>query len=70
MDKASLEFAIALDKKHGSFRQDFYIPTVRQVAPSSSDDSECVYLCGNSLGLQPKRTQELITQELDVWAKG
>lgn len=25
------------------------------------------YLCGNSLGLMPKRTQTLIAEELDVW---
>ncbi|TPX34178.1 hypothetical protein SmJEL517_g03079 [Synchytrium microbalum] len=29
---------------------------------------DCIYLCGNSLGLQPKRTRELISEELHVWA--
>lgn len=28
-----------------------------------------VYLCGNSLGLQPKRTKLLLNQHLDLWAK-
>ncbi|KAI3651341.1 hypothetical protein MP228_004822 [Amoeboaphelidium protococcarum] len=30
-------------------------------------DSECIYLCGNSLGLQPKQTRRLLNEELDVW---
>lgn len=28
-----------------------------------------IYLCGNSLGLQPKSTEQYIKQELDDWAK-
>ncbi|KAI8849469.1 pyridoxal phosphate-dependent transferase [Chytridium lagenaria] len=32
-------------------------------------DDECVYMIGNSLGLQPKGTRELLNQELDVWAE-
>lgn len=32
------------------------------------DDFEpCVYLCGNSLGLQPVGTRQLLNEELDVW---
>lgn len=36
----------------------------------SGDDAEakCVYLCGNSLGLQPKRTSTRISQYLSTWA--
>lgn len=30
---------------------------------------ECVYLCGNSLGLQPKGTQPIIQEELEKWSK-
>ncbi|KAK0623496.1 kynureninase 1 [Immersiella caudata] len=73
MDKAS---ALAL-------RSEFIIPTKADIAsthlanqgPQSSplfprhDDSErCVYLCGNSLGLQPKRTPTRINQYLSTWA--
>jgi len=29
---------------------------------------KCVYLCGNSLGLQPKRTPTRINQYLSTWA--
>ena len=31
-------------------------------------DKPCTYLCGNSLGLMPKRSRELVMQEFDVWA--
>ncbi|KAK1827223.1 pyridoxal phosphate-dependent transferase [Podospora conica] len=35
---------------------------------SDADSSSCVYLCGNSLGLQPKRTATRINQYLSTWA--
>lgn len=28
-----------------------------------------IYLCGNSLGLQPKMTEALVLEELEVWRK-
>ena len=31
-------------------------------------DEPCTYLCGNSLGLLPKRAKKLVQEELDVWA--
>ncbi|TIB08962.1 hypothetical protein E3P89_03362 [Wallemia ichthyophaga] len=43
-----------------NFRQEFHLPCKRA-------DAEITYLCGNSLGLMPKRTQSLIAEELDVW---
>ncbi|KAK4152858.1 pyridoxal phosphate-dependent transferase [Chaetomidium leptoderma] len=62
-------------------RSEFNIPTKAQIASTrlsdsatakaSSDDGatdKCVYLCGNSLGLQPKRTQTRINQYLSTWA--
>lgn len=30
---------------------------------------ECIYLCGNSLGLQPKMTRKYLEEELDKWAR-
>jgi kynureninase len=36
------------------------------VALSPNEDS--MYFCGNSLGLMPRQTKELVNQELDVWA--
>ena len=36
----------------------------------TQDDAEkCIYLCGNSLGLQPKRTSERIQEHLATWAQ-
>lgn len=35
----------------------------------SGDDEESVYLCGNSLGLMPKLTEQLVNEELVKWAK-
>lgn len=32
-------------------------------------ERSAVYLCGNSLGLMPRRTPVMIAEELDVWAK-
>ncbi|KAK0738461.1 pyridoxal phosphate-dependent transferase [Schizothecium vesticola] len=37
-------------------------------ADAKDADSSCVYLCGNSLGLQPKRTATRINQYLSTWA--
>lgn len=42
------------------FRDKFYIPIIH--------GRECVYFTGNSLGLQPKTTQEYILRELEDWA--
>ena len=30
-------------------------------------DQPCTYLCGNSLGLLPKRAKKLVEEELEVW---
>lgn len=37
--------------------------------PLRPDGSPVIYLCGNSLGLQPKAARELVEQELDDWAR-
>jgi kynureninase len=44
-----------------AFRERFHIPPM----PNGSD---CVYLCGHSLGLQPTSTREYVEQELEDWA--
>lgn len=44
------------------FRQRFLIP-------KTSDGSECIYLCGHSLGLQPKTAAAYVEQELRDWAE-
>lgn len=37
------------------------------VLPRNADGSPVVYLCGHSLGLQPKRVSTLIHEELQAW---
>ena len=32
-------------------------------------DQECIYLCGNSLGLQPKTAREYVNRQFDKWEK-
>jgi kynureninase len=58
----SLEYAKQLDEqdtlKH--FRERFYIPII--------NDNESIYFTGNSLGLQPKTTQDYVLNELEDWA--
>lgn len=58
----TLNQAIADDASDilSSFRNQFYIP--------QHHNSDCIYLTGNSLGLQPKQTESYIKQELSDWA--
>lgn len=61
--KNTLEFAKQQDQNDPlrRFRNQFHIP-------KDKNGEEQVYLCGNSLGLQPKLTQEYIQQELEDWS--
>jgi kynureninase len=43
------------------YRERFHIP-------KDKNGNELIYLCGNSLGLQPKSTKDYIDQELKDWA--
>jgi kynureninase len=43
-----------------AYRDRFYIPRM-------ADGAECAYLCGHSLGLQPKSVRAYIEQELKDW---
>ena len=63
MYQNSLEFARRCDSNDPltDFRNKFHIP-------KDTKGNELVYLCGNSLGLQPKSTGEYIQKELDDWA--
>ena len=62
--QASEEFAIAMDARDplARFRESFWLPKTR-----GGDD--CIYLCGHSLGLQPKTAKAYIEQELRDWAQ-
>src|SRR5258706_11579374 len=60
--KNTLEFAKEMDKKDvlNKYRNEFYIPLI--------SGKESIYFAGNSLGLQPKSTQNYILKELENWA--
>jgi kynureninase len=59
----SIDFAIAMDVEDPlrQYRNQFFIP-------AAGDRKECIYLAGNSLGLQPRKARTYIEQELDDWA--
>ena len=61
--KNTEEFALGLDADDdlNIYRKEFHIPLQK-------NGEEHIYLCGNSLGLQPKRTKEFLDQELKDWA--
>ncbi|USP73880.1 uncharacterized protein yc1106_01154 [Curvularia clavata] len=78
------QFARREDASDGlsKLRNEFIIPTKgdlrnrkygfqqkgKNAASQSDDNEECIYFCGNSLGLQPRRTKEYINRYLDTWA--
>lgn len=41
----------------------------RFAIPTSSENVDTTYLCGNSLGLMPRRAREVVCEELDDWAE-
>jgi kynureninase len=55
-------FAARLDAGDplASFRERFHIP-------KQADGSDTIYLCGHSLGLQPKSARKFIEQEMQDW---
>ena len=57
-------FSEELDQKDRlkNYRDLFFIPKDKR-------GNELIYFCGNSLGLQPKKTKEYIIQEVDDWKK-
>lgn len=59
----TLDFALELDKRDAlsRFRDEFIIP--------QHNGRDIIYLCGNSLGLQPKATAGVIAQQLNNWSK-
>jgi len=62
-------------------REYFFIPSKRDllsthetektknIFTSEEGQKDCVYLCGNSLGLQPRSVPALVQAELDKWQK-
>ncbi len=60
--KNTADYAKYLDDEDPlrTFRDNFYIPLV--------NGKEAIYFTGNSLGLQPKTTQDYVLNELEDWA--
>ena len=60
----SLKYAKQLDQQDSlaHMRDEFHIPK------QANGENE-IYFCGNSLGLQPKRTSEYLNYELSQWQK-
>ncbi|RYY69377.1 MAG: kynureninase, partial [Chitinophagaceae bacterium] len=60
--KNTIDYARYLDERDSlrSFRDKFYIPLL--------NGKEAIYFTGNSLGLQPKITQDYVLNELEDWA--
>ena len=58
----SAGFAAEMDAHDelGEFRNQFYFPII--------NGKEAIYFTGNSLGLQPKSTQDYLLAELEDWA--
>jgi kynureninase len=57
-------FARAMDARDplAIYRDHFWFP-------KTADGEDCIYFCGHSLGLQPKRARDYIEQELKDWAQ-
>jgi kynureninase len=58
----NIDFALKMDESDPlrSFRNEFHIP-------KHTDGKDVLYFCGNSLGLQPKKTESIMLQELSDW---
>ncbi|MCA0933424.1 kynureninase [Lutimonas saemankumensis] len=58
----NIEFALRMDQEDplADYRHQFYFP-------KHDDGKETIYLCGNSLGLQPKTAESYIKAVLDDW---
>ncbi|KAJ3176614.1 hypothetical protein HDU87_004942 [Geranomyces variabilis] len=70
VDFASRRLAEALDERDPlkPLRSEFLIPPRKSYVPDTSNpDTPSIYLCGNSLGLQPAGLRTLVNEELDAW---
>lgn len=80
LDISTEEYAESRDHADSlaSLRDDFIIPSRRELSSAvlcqqsvenNIPGDQCTYLCGNSLGLQPKGTQALQNEYLKTWAQ-
>ena len=61
--RLDLDYALELDRADplAGYRERFHIP--------QHEGRDEIYLCGNSLGLQPKRTAQYLNEELEDWQR-
>ncbi|KAI1971793.1 Kynureninase (L-kynurenine hydrolase) [Ophidiomyces ophidiicola] len=71
------EYAQSLDAQDAlrTFRDEFIIPSKADlkretlaIPEGESPSEDCIYLCGNSLGIQPKNTRTYVDRLLQTWA--
>lgn len=69
-DLVSSSFAAELDAADAvKTRDEFCFPTTDKGAHFRTEGEKTLYLCGNSLGLMPKRTKDYINEELKNWGE-
>lgn len=74
-DVKDLKFAKHMDDHDPIriLRQDFHYPKMKHIFGTDltlvDPEEDCVYFCGNSLGLCPKKAKDHIDVELDKWSK-
>lgn len=75
LEVASVKFANLMDERDPlrQLRGDFNYPKMKEVLKTDltlvDPEEDCVYLCGNSLGLCPKKTKYYMDIEIDKWSK-
>lgn len=72
----SMDFAVYMDSVDPlrSYRSKFVYPIKKNLSPMKDLpyeelDDECVYLCGNSLGLKPKKADVYMSQQIKKWGE-
>jgi kynureninase len=51
-----------------SIRESTAVSSLDNSINGKSSDEDCLYFCGNSLGLMPRQTKDILNQELQVWS--
>uniref|UniRef100_A0A0B6ZK02 Kynureninase n=1 Tax=Arion vulgaris TaxID=1028688 RepID=A0A0B6ZK02_9EUPU len=74
LDMDDVKFARLMDERDPlrHLRGEFCYPKMGDILHTDhsivNPSDDCVYLCGNSLGLCPKKTKEYVNVEVDKWA--
>ncbi|XP_063960992.1 kynureninase-like [Lytechinus pictus] len=75
LDILSDSFAKKMDEldQLAPLREEFIMPKMKELPDVDlslvNKEDECIYFCGNSLGLQPKGLKFYFDAELEKWAK-